>query len=125
ASGAVAAWLHLRLAWALAGMAAGGEGARLRSAGRTSCPVGPATTYKRICATHDQDVAYPSAQTVQEQRYGALPCRRWASTSSATVSRKSGSPPNVIPSARKFAVSIWCFGPRFRSAIVLWLPLIS
>jgi len=45
ASGAVAAWLHLRLAWALAGMAAGGEGARLRSAGRTSCPVGPATTY--------------------------------------------------------------------------------
>ncbi len=35
------------------------------------------------------------------------------------------SPPNDMPRARIFAVWIWFFGPRFRRAIVLGLPVRS
>src|SRR5262249_40639193 len=49
----------------------------------------------------------------------------YASTSSWTVRRSSSGPPNVMPRARSFRVSIWCFGPRLSAAMSLGLPVRS
>ncbi len=48
-----------------------------------------------------------------------------AATKSATVCSSSSSPPKVIPIESNRSVTIWCFGPWFRSAIGLLLPDIS
>src|ERR1700744_2392182 len=44
---------------------------------------------------------------------------RWTSTNCSTVRRSNSSPPNVMPSSRIFRVSIWFFGPRFKSDMAL------
>src|SRR5262249_62179880 len=59
----------------------------------------------------------PRQSEVRQSSHGC--CAR---TSSPTVCRNSASPPNVMPSPRNLPVSIWCFGPRFRLAMLLELP---
>lgn len=48
-----------------------------------------------------------------------------ASSNCLTVLANNVRPPNCIPSACSLLVSIWCLGPLFTLAILLWLPVMS